>query len=446
MVASKSKSFSGIVVQTLGWPLFWGLCGTLGFYLLVHSGVIGTPMVRRYFAGHPVEYLETVLFFIGVAALWQRAADLTQQFRQQADAQLPSADEGGDRIERISSLLCYLAELPSKIRETYLARRLRDALEHAQRLGTTDQLNEQLKHLSDLEVERAHEAYSLVRIVVWATPMLGFLGTVIGITMALGGLSPEALVDEPKEAMKGLLSGLGVAFDTTALALSLSMILMFVQFLVRQVESQLLTLVDLAAAQQLEGRFQQLGTQNDPHLASVARMAQVVIESVAELVQNHAEVWQSTMRDSQSAWAESLREVRGTIQSGFQSAIESSTSAHAAALLEIEQAAHVQSAAQWDGMRQVLSENAHALAAQQVEISKQNELMLRVLEATGDVIKLEDVLNDNLTALSTAKNFEDTVMSLSAAIHLLNTRLGGTPARPVKVTRATAPSQEERAA
>jgi len=73
-------------------------------------------------------------------------------------------------------------------------------------------------------------------------------------------------------------------------------------------------------------------------------------------------------------------------------------------------------------------------------------LMLRVLEATGDVIKLEDVLNDNLTALSTAKNFEDTVMSLSAAIHLLNTRLGGTPARPVKVTRATAPSQEERAA
>jgi hypothetical protein len=37
---------------------------------------------------------------------------------------------------------------------------------------------------------------------------------------------------------------------------------------------------------------------------------------------------------------------------------------------------------------------------------------------------LEKALNQNLAALAGSKNFEDTVMSLSAAIHLLNTRLG----------------------
>ena len=46
--------------------------------------------------------------------------------------------------------------------------------------------------------------------------------------------------------------------------------------------------------------------------------------------------------------------------------------------------------------------------------------------ATGEVIGLEAALNDNLKALAGSKNFEDTVMSLSAAIHLLSTRLSDT--------------------
>ncbi len=57
-------------------------------------------------------------------------------------------------------------------------------------------------------------------------------------------------------------------------------------------------------------------------------------------------------------------------------------------------------------------------------MAKQGEIMLSVVQATGDVIKLEKSLNENLRALAGSKNFEDTVMSLSAAIHLLNSRLG----------------------
>ena len=64
------------------------------------------------------------------------------------------------------------------------------------------------------------------------------------------------------------------------------------------------------------------------------------------------------------------------------------------------------------------------LHAQQVEMVKLSEMMARVVEATGEVRKLESSLNSNLQSLAGAKNFEDTVMSLSAAIHLLNTRLG----------------------
>jgi hypothetical protein len=43
------------------------------------------------------------------------------------------------------------------------------------------------------------------------------------------------------------------------------------------------------------------------------------------------------------------------------------------------------------------------------------------------VRKLEVELNRNLAALAGARNFEETVMSLAAAIHLLNSRLGYLP-------------------
>jgi hypothetical protein len=50
--------------------------------------------------------------------------------------------------------------------------------------------------------------------------------------------------------------------------------------------------------------------------------------------------------------------------------------------------------------------------------------LLRVVEATGHVTKLEEALNGNLAALAGAQHFEETLLNLAGAIHLLNARLG----------------------
>src|SRR5947209_11771221 len=57
-------------------------------------------------------------------------------------------------------------------------------------------------------------------------------------------------------AMQGLLAGLYVAFDTTAIALCFSIALMFVQFMLDRGESQLLSAVDRCASEELGGRFE----------------------------------------------------------------------------------------------------------------------------------------------------------------------------------------------
>jgi hypothetical protein len=66
---------------------------------------------------------------------------------------------------------------------------------------------------------------------------------------------------------------------------------------------------------------------------------------------------------------------------------------------------------------------------QQAEVAKQTELITRISQATSDVAGLEQTLNDNLTALAGAKHFEETVLSLSAAIQLLSAKLSHLPDR-----------------
>ena len=226
--------------------------------------------------------------------------------------------------------------------------------------------------------------------------------------------------------MEGLLAGLYVAFDTTALALSLSILLMFVQFFADRLETQLLSIVDTRVNEELVGRFETVGSSRDPHLASIQRMAQEVIRSSEKLVQAQTQIWQRTIDAAHQQWSMTATGSAEQIRDSLSQAMEQSLASFAERIADTEQEAADQARQRWEQWQTVLSNNARMLQAQQQELTKQGEVMARVVEATGEVIQLETSLNRNLQSLAGAKNFEDTVMSLSAAIHLLNTRLGAT--------------------
>ena len=76
---------------------------------------------------------------------------------------------------------------------------------------------------------------------------------------------------------------------------------------------------------------------------------------------------------------------------------------------------------------------------------QQVEMLARVIEATGEVTRLQDVLNRNLTALAGAKHFEQTVNSLGAAIHLLHVRLSEMPVEATAV-KLESPQRKAQAA
>ena len=152
--------------------------------------------------------------------------------------------------EQISNALEHVAG-----KRGVLARRWRSLLE----LWSTTQSS--LKVIDRLETDTEafdlaqQNSYALPRILVWAIPILGFLGTVIGIGSAVGQfdtfLSNADDIDVLRDGLANVTGGLGTAFDTTFLALSISLIVMLPLTAVERQEQRLLTRIDLLLRQSL---------------------------------------------------------------------------------------------------------------------------------------------------------------------------------------------------
>ncbi len=359
-------------------PVFWGGLVYTIFHILWSQGVIKSGFVLRYCAGHPVEYVETALFLVGMASLAIKALDIFGQYGSVATPLLRPPLPGGTPVAEATCLLADLEDLPEGGRQHLLVRRLRLALLHVERSNSAEKLDEELKYLADEEADRAYASYGLVRSVIWAIPILGFLGTVIGIALAMGKLSPQEL----ETSLPSVMAGLMVAFDTTAVALAFSMILYFTQFAVERWEQRFLEAVDSLASAELLGRFERIPNTPDGEVAAVRKSLQAILQSYEETTARQAEAWRRSIEAAAANWQQ--------VQSGIEQSVASA-------------------------------------AGLQQNMTRQAEMLHRAIEAVGDVARLETELNRNLAALAGARNFEQTVISLAAAIHLLNARLGREP-------------------
>lgn len=120
---------------------------------------------------------------------------------------------------------------------------------------------------SSFYLSASESSYSFPRILVWAIPLLGFIGTVIGISGAVSGFSGflenSGDVEQIKEGIGQVTSNLGLAFDTTLLALFLSVLVMIPLVLVERYESRLLLGIDVFINDKLLPRLKKKNEQLD---------------------------------------------------------------------------------------------------------------------------------------------------------------------------------------
>lgn len=115
-----------------------------------------------------------------------------------------------------------LQALPDTQRALLLPRALLAAL---QRFGATHNVQDvssSTNTLVSMEAERLESELSMIRYIAWAIPSIGFIGTVRGIGAALG-LAHRAVDGD----ISGVTQSLGTAFNSTFIALLISIFLMF---------------------------------------------------------------------------------------------------------------------------------------------------------------------------------------------------------------------------
>jgi biopolymer transport protein ExbB/TolQ len=128
----------------------------------------------------------------------------------------------------------------SKYRETCFVPRLIERCVLGFNIShSADQTNSLLNSSLELYLHEIDLRYNITRYITWLIPSLGFIGTVIGIMLALNYAGDRANV-ESADMLYQVTQRLGVAFSTTLLALVMASILVFIQNIVQGKEENAL--------------------------------------------------------------------------------------------------------------------------------------------------------------------------------------------------------------
>ncbi|MFZ5496456.1 MAG: MotA/TolQ/ExbB proton channel family protein [Verrucomicrobiota bacterium] len=126
-----------------------------------------------------------------------------------------------DALDRYKELKASVEGTP-RWRERLLPDFLLAALHRFQATHSVQDSASAIKERAELVADSLDSELSLIRYIAWAIPAVGFIGTVRGIGDALTH-AEEAI----KGDLTGVISALGLAFNSTLVALILSMVLMY---------------------------------------------------------------------------------------------------------------------------------------------------------------------------------------------------------------------------
>ena len=171
-----------------------------------------------------------VMFFLGCGELLVRYLQGVGETGQLGRRLLPEDDSTMLRAQDLGGTYNQVKE--SARRPYFLQRLILRTIAQFQSSRSINQANTLMNSTLELFQHEIDLRYNIIRYLVWVIPTLGFIGTVIGIALALDGAANAPDLGDPA-AIKEVIAKLGVAFYTTLVALLQSMVLVFIMHLVQ---------------------------------------------------------------------------------------------------------------------------------------------------------------------------------------------------------------------
>ena len=437
------------------------------FYVLIlplHKTYIGELFLNR-------GWVPPVIVFLSCwsgAVLAFKSRELARQRDSVLFDVLPTELSLEIRPDNVDQFSAHIRSLPCDPLHSFLLNRVLRALEHFKSRASVQEVASLLSSQGEIDANAVESSYTMVKVFIWAIPILGFIGTVIGIGSAVGSFSqslrpPKTAVapapaaapaagdpqgmDRIKDSLGKVTRGLGVAFDTTLLALVMSIIIMFPTSSMQKSEEDILNSIDEYCNDNVLGRLaepdedgasmaQRLKEAVDAamatHEAELRRMASHLDSIGGKVTDQVVQGWEKIHRKIQDSHQRQVQQIRDAQQAPAEQLGNMVKQISETAERVQEQIARLQQtqADQFRGVGQSLVESERQLGEHVAAFT-------HVLQNNDKLAEVQQTLASNLQVLTTSDAFssalggmQETLERLQPILETLNERVEGLPAVP----------------
>lgn len=232
-----------------------------------------------FFKHFVASFLNTLFFSWAMAIIYLKLRIIRHQKAALLLDVLPTQLGREIGVENVGAFIEHVYTLPVRLRDSLMVNRIRKALELFEIRQNVGDVREMMAIQSEIDSARIGGSYSLLRAFLWGIPLVGFIGTVVGLSHAIGGMSFANVEDVSKivSSINNVTSGLGTAFDATLLGLVLALTLNFPLNALAKQEDDNLHSIDAFCNEVLLPRLKESASS----LTDTAAIAEAVVRSIA---------------------------------------------------------------------------------------------------------------------------------------------------------------------
>jgi len=217
-------------------------CLGLALTLIFYAAII--PLQGTYFGDMftkrgPTQYPTVLLTCWSFWILALKTRKLAFQRRALTRQVVPSERDFVLSSATVNQVLEQIYTTVDNPRHFVLFNRIVVALSNLRNLGRVTDVDEILNSQAEQDENSLETSYSLIAGFIWAIPVLGFIGTVLGLSQAISAfgavLGDVSDISQITGALRGVTAGLSTAFETTLAALVAAM---FVQLWLTYVKTR----------------------------------------------------------------------------------------------------------------------------------------------------------------------------------------------------------------
>ncbi len=244
-------------------PFLTAFAGMVGFYAIQHFLIPHESWWHQsFFRESGGREISGAIVFL---SLWSGAIMLVKWRKISAQSEalqrnlIPDDPQFVLSDETVAGRIEHLYAVASEPRDYMLYNRILLTLSNFKNMGRIGDVEDVLRSRASNDANVADASYTILKGFIWAVPVLGFIGTVIGLTAAMGKfgdvLRSATNLDALKPALMGVTAGLSTGFETTMQGLVAALFLQLAMTALRRREEAMLTCFDDYCDAQVIGKL-----------------------------------------------------------------------------------------------------------------------------------------------------------------------------------------------